>query len=97
MPTLTHTFICTGDGQPRSYQAHTRDLGHHAHQLTTDPRARSGRREACRRTTPTTDQGLGALCHARLRPAWLRCGPKSFPEALGSHRGAEIIAVITPG
>ena len=63
--------------------------------LTTDPRARSGRREACRRTTPTTDQGLGALCHARLRPAWLRCGPVSFPRAAGRHRGAEINAVIT--
>jgi len=55
----------------------------------------SGRREACRRTTPTTDQGLGALCHARLRPAWLRCGPVSFPRAAGRHRGAEINAVIT--
>ena len=42
-----------------------------------------------------TDQGLGVLCHARLRPAWLRCGPVSFPRAAGRHRGAEINAVIT--
>jgi len=34
---------------------------------------------------------------ARLRPAWLRCGPESFPEALGSRRGAESKAVITLG
>ena len=65
--------------------------------LTTQPRARSGRREVFPRTTPTADQGHGALCHARLRPAWLRCGPESFPEALGSHRGAESKAVITLG
>ena len=63
--------------------------------LTTQPRARSGRREVFPRTTPTADQGLGALCHARLRPAWLRSGPESFPEAAGRHRGAEINAVIT--
>jgi hypothetical protein len=63
--------------------------------LTTHPRARSGRREVSRRTTPTADQGLGALCHARLRPAWLRCGPVSFPQAAVRHRGAEINAMIT--
>ena len=63
--------------------------------LTTHPHARSGRREVSRRTTPTADQGLGALCHARLRPAWLRCGPVSFPQAAVRHRGAEINAMIT--
>ena len=89
----SHSFVpvltCPGHTMPTSATLVTI--------LTTHPRARSGRWEVFRRTTPTADQDLSALCHARLRPAWLRCGPVSFPEALGSRRGAENKAGITLG
>ena len=63
--------------------------------LTTHPRARSGRREISRRTTPTAEQDIVARCHARCRPAWLSCGPESFPKARGRRRGAQNKAVVT--
>ena len=63
--------------------------------LTTHPRARSGRREVSRRTTPTAEQDIVARCHARCRPARLSCGPESFPKARGRRRAAENKAVVT--
>ena len=95
MPTLTLTLICTCADLPRSYDAHKRDFGHHTHHSPTRTQRPTPRREALSEDDVSADQVLGALCHARLRPAWLRCGPVSFPQAAMRHRGAEINAMIT--